>query len=194
MDKWIIVTVLLAVCCVARGQYSGEWVVGGRINYMNSGRILTPDGERKKASFSIKAAPSLAYFIRNGLAVGIGVGYEYARDLRGHQHTGEVMPFVRYDFGGGRVRPFLRAETGWGWGRSYMKEGNDGKHFLWTSTLKPGIWIRITDHFAAEATISSLEYKRIKATDLETNETIRREKWKFRWLDISFGFAGIFRW
>lgn len=194
MNRWTFFILLLLAGTAVKAQYSQEWVIGGRINYMNGGRVLMPDGERKKAGYTIKVAPSLAYFIRNDLAVGVGVGYEYTKDLRGRQHTGEIVPFIRYDFGGGQVRPFLRAETGWGWGRSYMKEGNDGKHFLWTSTLKPGVWIRITDRWAAEATFSSLQYKRVKATDLETDETITRDKWKFRWLDISFGFACIFRW
>lgn len=194
MNRWMLLIVFFMASPALQAQYSGEWVVGGRLNYMDGGRILMPDGVRKKAGFTLNVAPSLAYFIRNGLAVGVGVGYEYTKDLRGRQHTGKVAPFLRYDFGGGRLRPFLQAETGWGWGRSFMKDGSDGKHFLWTSSLKPGLWIRITDHFAAEATFSSLEYKRVKATDLDSDASVQREKWKFRWLDISFGFAGIFRW
>lgn len=194
MNRWMLSIVFLASSIALQAQYSREWVVGGRINYMDGGRILMPDGGRKKAGFTLNAAPSLAYFIRNGIAVGVGVGYEYTEDMKGRQHTGKVAPFVRYDFGGGRLRPFLQAEMGWGWGRSFMKDGSDGKHFLWTSSLKPGLWIRITDHLAAEATFSSLEYKRVRATDLDTEASVRREKWKFRCLDISFGFAGIFRW
>ena len=75
-----------------------------------------------------KAAPSLGYFVRNGLAVGVGVGYEYMKDVNGHQNTFEVTPFLRYDFGGGRMRPFLLAESSFGWGKSDLNKGNDVPH------------------------------------------------------------------
>lgn len=193
MKKWFLIGICLLSCLGVRAQYGGDWVVGGRINYVNGGRIVTPDGERKKAGYSLRIAPSLAYFVRNGIAVGVGVGYEYMQDPRGHQNTGELMPFLRYDFGGGRARFFMQLESSLGWGKSKMKDGEEAKHFVWSPRLKPGIWVRITDHLAVEATISSLEYKHVKSTDLGSHDTLVRDKWKFRWLDISFGFAGIFR-
>ncbi len=73
-----------------------------------------------------------------------------------------------------------------------MKKGNDGRHYLWTPALKPGIWIRFTDNLAAEATVMSLRYEHAKLTDLKTDEALVRNRWKFRWLDISFGFNLLF--
>lgn len=192
LSKWILLLVCSCCSITSYAQYGGEWVLGGRFNYTGGGRVMMPDGSKVKRGFTISAAPSLAYFIRNGLAVGMSVGYEYLSDREGHQNTAELMPFIRYDFGGGRLRFFLQGASGIALGKSVMKNENDGRHFIWNSTLKPGLWIRITDQIATEATFSSLSYKRIRMTDLKTDEVFTDEKWKFRWLDISFGVAFIF--
>lgn len=191
MNRGFLVFLLILVSFASQAQYGGQWVLGGRVNFINGGRIITEEG-RKDNGFMFKVAPSLGYYVRNGLVVGFGTGYEYMKDVNGHQHTLEVVPFVRYDLGGGQIRPFLLLESGFGWGKSYMKEVNDGRHFLWTSALKPGIWVRVTDHFAMEATVMSLQYEHAKMTDLKTDEVFERNRWKFRWLDISFGFNLLF--
>ncbi|MCM1031962.1 MAG: hypothetical protein NC410_11050 [Oscillibacter sp.] len=192
MNKGLFLFLLLLLGSLAHAQYGGQWILGERLNFVNGGRVMTETGEKKNNGFMFKVAPSLGYFVRNGLAVGVGVGYEYMKDVNGHQNTFEVTPFVRYDFGGGQVRPFLLAESAFGWGKSDMKKGNDGRHYLWTPALKPGIWIRFTDSLAAEATVMSLRYEHAKLTDLKTDEALVRNRWKFRWLDISFGFNLLF--
>ena len=58
MNRWTFFIVLLLAGTAVKAQYSQEWVIGGRINYMNGGRVLMPDGERKKAGYTIKVAPS----------------------------------------------------------------------------------------------------------------------------------------
>lgn len=192
MNRKFIIGLLLFLSTMAQAQYGGELVLGGRFNYIGGGRIISPDGDKVNTGYTLKVAPSLAYFIRNGIAIGVITGYEYMTDYKGYQHTGEVIPFVRYDIGGGKVRFFLQAESGCGWGNSKMKSGEKNRHFIWASVLKPGIWIRITDKVAAEATFSSLQYKRVKSKNLDTRETFTWDKWKFRWLDISCGVAVVF--
>ena len=193
MNRVILGILLLLITLTASAQYGGDWVVGGRVNYVGGGKIVTPDRGRVNTGFTLKVAPSLAYFIRNGIALGVITSYEFMKDSQGHQHTGEVLPFLRYDVGGGSVRFFMQLESGCGWGKSRMKDGADGKHFLWTTNLKPGLFIRITDHWAAEATFSCLQYKHVKATDLDSGESVVRDKWDFTWLDISFGVAAILK-
>lgn len=183
---------LLAAGGIARAQYGGELILGGRFNYVGGGRVVTPEGKKVNTGYTLKISPSLAYFIRNGLAIGVNTGYEYVTDDNGHQHTGEIIPFLRYDFGGGRVRVFAQAESGVGWGKSRMDDGNRGKHFLWNSALKPGIFVRITEHLGSEMTVSSLKYNYVKATDLDNGESTVRHNWKFRWLDLSWGLYYIF--
>ncbi len=192
MNRKFIIGLLLFLSTMAQAQYGGELVLGGRFNYIGGGRIISPDGDKINTGYSLKVAPSLAYFIRNGIAIGVITGYEYMTDYRGYQHTGEVIPFVRYDMGGGKVRFFLQAESGCGWGSSKMKSGEKKRHFIWASVLKPGIWVRITDKVAAEATFSSLQYKRVKSKNPDTRETFTWDEWKFRWLDISCGVAVVF--
>lgn len=193
MNKGILWILFLLCTLTASAQYGGDWMLGGRVNYVGGGKILTPDGGRANAGFTLKVAPSLAYFIRNGIAIGVITSYEFMKDSQGRQHTGEILPFLRYDVGGGHVRFFMQLESGCGWGRSRLKDGADGKHFLWTTNLKPGLFIRITDQWAAEATFSCLQYKHVKATDLDSGEAVVRDKWDFAWLDISFGITAVFK-
>ncbi len=192
MNRGFLLFILLIAGGVVHAQYGGQWILGERVNFVNGGRVITETGEKKNNGFMFKVAPSLGYFVRNGLAVGVGVGYEYMKDVNGHQNTFEVTPFVRYDFGGGQVRPFLLAESSFGWGKSDMKKWNDARHYLWTPALKPGVWIRLTDNFAVEATLMSLKYERTRLTDLETDEVWKQDRWKYRWLDISVGFNLLF--
>ena len=192
MNKGFFLFLFLLVGGIANAQYGGQWILGERLNFTNGGRVVTETGEKKNNGFTFKVAPSLGYFVRNGLAVGMGVGYEYMKDVNGHQHTFELTPFVRYDFGGGSVRPFLQAEGSFGWGRSSMKKGSDARHYLWMPALKPGLWIRFTDNLAAQATVMSLRYERVRLTDLKTDKVWKQSRWEFRWLDISFGFDLMF--
>lgn len=101
MNRGILGILLLLITLTASAQYGGDWVVGGRVNYVGGGKIVTPDRGRVNTGFTLKVAPSLAYFIRNGIALGVITSYEFMKDSQGHQHTGEVLPFYDMMWEGG---------------------------------------------------------------------------------------------
>ena len=63
MNRGILGILLLLSTLTASAQYGGDWVVGGRVNYVGGGKIVTPDRGRVNTGFTLKVAPSLAYFI-----------------------------------------------------------------------------------------------------------------------------------
>lgn len=174
-----------------KAQYGGELTIGARMNYVGGGRVIAADGERVNLGYTIKGTFSPGYFILNSLAVGANLGYEHMKDDRGHQYTLEALPFVRYYTPHSDFRFFVQLEGGYGWGESYLKAGPDGQHRLWMSTLKPGLFVRVKDYMAIEVSVMSLEYKKVYMKDKNSHRETSMERWRYNWLDVSFGVAFV---
>lgn len=188
--KKILILCLLLVCSVlAYAQYGGEFVLGARINYVGGGRVLQ-DWGRRDLGYTLKVTASPGYFMLRRWCVGLNLGYEYMADDKGHQYTLEGLPYVRYYSKGEVLRFFLQLESGPGWGQSILKADNDGRHFLWVTTLKPGLYIRIKNGFATEVTLSNLENRNINIHS--AGKHLRFNRWDFQFLSISFGVSWIF--
>lgn len=182
-------SVLLCLGISARAQYGGELTIGARMNYVGGGRVIAPNGERINLGYTIKGIVSPGYFILNSLAVGANLGYEYMTDDDGRQYTLDAKPFVRYYTPHGDFRFFMQLEGGYGWGKSYLKTGPDGQHHLWESSWRPGIFARVKDYMAIEVSLMSLEYKKVYIQDRNSHQRSTVEKWRYNWLDVSFGVA-----
>lgn len=189
MRKIFILFLFIALCMVARAQYGGEFVLGTRINYVGGGRVIQ-DWGRKDLGYTLKLTVSPGYFIHRKWCVGLNLGYEFMTDDKGHQYTLEGLPYIRYYSKGEVLRFFLQLESGPGWGQSILKAGNDGRHFLWITTLKPGLYIRIKNGFATEVTVSNLENRYIDIHSAGKN--LKFNRWDFQFLSISFGVSWIF--
>lgn len=187
MKKFLFCCAILCFALSLKAQYGSEFFLRTRVNYIGGGRITKPDGQRVNLGYTLKGVISPGYFAWNNLEMGVNLGYEYMTDDRGRQNTWEALPFVRYYAGESDFRFFLQLESGWGWGESRMKEGHDGSHRLWVSSLRPGIWGRIKDYMAIELTLMSLEYKQVDMKDKENGTQSRKKDWQFQWLDIGFG-------
>lgn len=187
MRKFILFCLLFLSVIASKAQFGGELSIGARLNYVGGGRIINADGERERLGYTVGGVISPGYFICNSFALGANLGYEYMKDKLGRQYTLSAYPFVRYYTPHGDLRFFMQLESGCGWGESFMKAGHDGRHRLWVSTLKPGLFIRIKDAMAVEVTVMSLEYKRVYMTDKGSNWRVTSDKWRYNWLDVSFG-------
>lgn len=190
--KNILLTCLLFCLAISvEAQYGAELTIGGRLNYVGGGRIRTYDGKVINLGYTIKGIVSPGYFVCNNIALGTNLAYEYMKDEAGHQYTLEAAPFFRYYTPHGAVRFFAQLEGGYGWGRSYLKGGHDGEHHLWFSSLKPGIFVRLKDAMAIEVSVMSLEYKKVYMKDMHSHRRTTLDRWKFNWLDVSFGVTFI---
>lgn len=189
MKKIFLLFLLLECCIAAHAQYGGEFVLGARLNYVGGGRAIQ-DWGRKDLGYTLKFTVSPGYFILRQCCVGLNLGYEYMTDDKGHQYTLESLPYIRYYSKGEVLRFFLQLETGPGWGQSILKADHDGRHFLWTTTLKPGLYIRIKNGFATEVTLSTLENRNINIHSDSKN--LKFNRWDFQLLSISFGVSWIF--
>lgn len=187
MKKILVACLFLFLGLAVKSQYGAELMIGARINYVGGGRIVTWDGKRVNLGYTIQGIVSPGYFVCNNLALGVNLGYEYMKDEEGHQYTLQTIPFLRYYTPHGALRFFAQLESGYGWGESFLRNGHDGSHTLWISTLKPGLFIRVKDYMAVEVTVMSLEYKEINMKDQISHQRTFTSKWKYNWLDISFG-------
>ena len=127
----------------------------------------------------------------NNIALGADLAYEYMMDDEGHQYTLETGGFYRLYAPRGGVRLYLQGTSGYGWGKSFLKKGHDGKHELWVSTLKPGLWARLKEYLALDISLMSLEYKEVYMRDKVSNKRVTDSRWRYNWLDISFGVVFI---
>lgn len=191
--KTILLTGILTLCgVIANAQCYEKFVLNGQFNYIGGGRVITPDHKILNKGYTLKVTPGIGYFVREDLTLGAIAGYEYMTDDRGWQHTFEIAPFLRYYITGGDFRVYVQWEGGYGWGKSTLEEGYGGKHNLWYTTLKPGLWIRARKNLIVEATLSSLTFKHVNSNDRKTKETYTTNQWRFNWLDIAFGAGLIF--
>ena len=187
MKTTVLAFILTLFFFSASGQYVKETLIGGRINYVGGGRVVAGDKTVNKG-FTLKIAPSIHYFIRNEISIGTGLGYEYVTDDYGRQHTVELSPNLRYyHWLTTHFYLFLHAEHALGWGSSKLENGERSRHFVQTSSLKPGVFIRFSDRVSSELTFSSLQYKHVRIKDRDSGEKITDSEWDFTWLDLSFG-------
>lgn len=190
MKKLLLLLLLLGCGFALRAQDYGEFILGGRLNYVGGGRVITDVG-RKSLGYTLKVTAAPGYFFAKGWCAGINLGYEYVTDSEGRQYTLEGLPFLRYYTPGkSNVHFFVQLESGPGWGQSLMKAGDDGRHFLWNTTLKPGLFMRIKDGWAAEVTLTSLEFKNINIRSGGKRQEFNQ--WRFEGLSISFGVSLMF--
>lgn len=191
MKRLILFCLLVGVVLSSKAQYGAELTIGARANYVGGGRVVTTDGKIVNLGYTIKGIVSPGYFVYNNIALGVNLGYEYMMDDLGHQYSLEALPFIRYYTHHGDLRFFAQLESGYGWGKSDLKAGHNGQHSLWVSSLKPGLFVRVKDYMAVEITLMSLEYKKVYMRDKASNHRVASERWRYNWLDFSFGVSFI---
>ena len=167
MKKILFFGLFLCLGMTLKAQYGGEMTIGARLNYTGGGKLVTYDGKI------------------------VNLAYEYMMDDEGHQYTLETGGFFRLYAPRGGVRLYLQGTSGYGWGKSFLKKGHDGKHELWVSTLKPGLWARLKEYLALDISLMSLEYKEVYMRDKVSNKRVTDSRWRYNWLDISFGVVFI---
>ena len=158
MKKILFFGLFLCLGMTLKAQYGGEMTIGARLNYTGGGKLVTYDGKIVNLGYTIKGIVSPGYFVTNNIALGADLAYEYMMDDEGHQYTLETGGFFRLYAPRGGVRLYLQGTSGYGWGKSFLKKGHDGKHELWVSTLKPGLWARLKEYLALDISLMSLEY------------------------------------
>ena len=191
MKKILFFGLFLCLGMTLKAQYGGEMTIGARLNYTGGGKLVTYDGKIVNLGYTIKGIVSPGYFVTNNIALGADLAYEYMMDDEGHQYTLETGGFFRLYAPRGGVRLYLQGTSGYGWGKSFLKKGHDGKHELWVSTLKPGLWARLKEYLALDISLMSLEYKEVYMRDFFSNKRVTDSRWRYNWLDISFGVVFI---
>ena len=167
---------LIAITANAQVYVGGTFGVG-------SDKVETEGTEVKNTTFKI--LPEVGYELNEDWSVGTVVGYEYNKSGDVKTNTFTIAPYARYFFlNSDVVRLF--ADGGFGFSTSKTK-GNDALN-SWNIGIKPGIAIKLSDHFCLVAKYGFLGYSKKENHGYES-ENVGID---FDTDELNFGFHYIF--
>lgn len=147
--KKIVLSVIVALIAITA---NAQVYVGGTFG-VGSDKVETEGTEVKNTTFKI--LPEVGYELNEDWSVGTVVGYEYNKSGDVKTNTFTIAPYARYFFlNSDVVRLF--ADGGFGFSTSKTK-GNDALN-SWNIGIKPGIAIKLSDHFCLVAKYGFLGY------------------------------------
>lgn len=136
--KKIVLSIIVALIAITA---NAQVYVGGTFG-VGSDKVETEGTEVKNTTFKI--LPEVGYELNEDWSVGTVVGYEYNKSGDVKTNTFTIAPYARYFFlNSDVVRLF--ADGGFGFSTSKTK-GNDALN-SWNIGIKPGIAIKLSDHF-----------------------------------------------
>ncbi|MFR4524311.1 MAG: outer membrane beta-barrel protein [Phocaeicola vulgatus] len=171
-----MIVALIAITANAQVYVGGTFGVG-------SDKVETEGTEVKNTTFKI--LPEVGYELNEDWSVGTVVGYEYNKSGDVKTNTFTIAPYARYFFlNSDVVRLF--ADGGFGFSTSKTK-GNDALN-SWNIGIKPGIAIKLSDHFCLVAKYGFLGYSKKENHGYES-ENVGID---FDTDELNFGFHYIF--
>jgi hypothetical protein len=153
--------------------------------YVGGGLAFTGTKEDGVKATHVKILPEIGYELNEAWSIGTVIGWQYNKVEDYKVNTFEIAPYARYNFlHSERVNLFV--DGGFGYATSKVKHHDSMD--LWQVGFKPGISVRLSEHFMFVAKYGFLGYKELNETgykvkeyglDLDTDE-------------LSFGFHYIF--
>ena len=138
---------LMAIMAVAAITASAQVYVGGSLGFAS----VSPEKGDTQTSFTI--APEAGYSLSDKVAIGIALGFDYAKD----DYTKiTVSPYVRYNaIQFDRVNIFLDGAVDFA---TYKPDGGDAQN-EWGVGIKPGIEFKANDKISLVSHIGFIGYK-----------------------------------
>jgi hypothetical protein len=170
--------VLMMVVMLATISASAQVYVGGGLGFTGT----KVEGVK---STNIKILPEIGYELDENWSIGTVIGWQYNKVEDYKVNTFQIAPYARYNFlHSEKVNLFV--DGGFGVASSKVK-GCDALN-LWQVGFKPGVSVRLSEHFLFVAKYGFLGYK-------EANEGGYKAKeygFDFDTDELSFGFHYIF--
>lgn len=155
--KKIVLSVIVALIAITA---NAQVYVGGTFG-VGSDKVETEGTEVRNTTFKI--LPEVGYELSEDWSVGTVVGYEYNKSGDVKTNTFTIVPYARYFFLSSNVVR-LFADGGFGFSTSKTK-GNDALN-SWNIGIKPGIAIKLSDHFCLVAKYGFLGYSKKRIIDM----------------------------
>lgn len=176
MKKLFLLSTAILFTVAAQAQTDrGSFLIGGQVNYSS----IKSDAENAKATETFNIIPNVGYFVADNIAVGTGIGYQYAQ-VPGERAVKDqaflVSPFGRYYVGeDSRFKFFGQLSVPLGFGS--VREALDGGDFekVGSSTtigvnLSPGFAFFPTSRVGIEFALNGISYESKTVKDSEDNE------------------------
>ena len=172
MKKVLLTLTAIAGLTIAANAQTekGKFMVGGQVSYEGQ---KVKDSDSKFNSFGI--VPNVGYFVADNIAVGTGVGYNWAEtevsnDDKTTNSSFVLAPFGRmYSKNNGPVKFFGQLSVPMAWG---TQESNDTKTATTASygvELAPGIAFFPTSNIGLEFKVRGLYFNNSSVTDEATD-------------------------
>ncbi len=137
-----VTTWLFASLCYSQTSQGTFYLSGStNLNFASVNSQMKYDGESigdKITSQKFSFAPSMGYFINDGLAIGLGVDYTDEKQKYQNEEVNSksmlIGPFAKYYIGSSNVKPFVSGDFMIG-----SQEDNDGKAYVSGWDLGAGI-------------------------------------------------------
>lgn len=143
----------------AQSTDKGQVLVGGNASY-NYSKVVDVNGNNQ--TYSI--IPQVGYFVKDNLALGLGIGYSGATQIDAQDVksiTGEfaIAPFARQYAGSGNVKFFGQLSVPMDWGNSKVGGQEVGTAERYGVALSPGVAYFPTNKLGVEFSVNGLYYE-----------------------------------
>lgn len=179
MKKIVLVCMVAFLAISANAQV----YVGGTFG-ISSVKETAKEVEMKTTSFKI--LPEIGYELDENWSLGTVVGYEYKKSGDLKINTFTVAPYARYFFLKSDLAR-LFADAGFGFSTSKVKDYDAANS--WNIGIKPGIAIKLSDHFSLVAKYGFFGYSKEEGI---LGGEVKKFGLNFDTDELSFGFHYIF--
>lgn len=148
----------------------GKFMVGGQVGYHGQ---TTKDSDVKSNQFSI--IPNAGYFVADNIAVGTGVGYNWAENetaigTKVNNSSFVLAPFGRmYSHNDGPVKFFGQLSVPMAWGTQETDNTKTSTTESYGVELAPGIAFFPTSNIGIEFKVRGLYFNNSSSTEEATN-------------------------
>ena len=143
----------------AQSTDKGNLMLGGNASY-NYSKVV--DLDSNKQTYSI--IPQVGYFVKDNLAIGLGIGYAGATQIDASDIktiTGEfsIAPYARQYAGTGDVKFFGQLSVPMGWGNHKVAGNEVSSSERYGVSLSPGVAYFPTEKLGIELSVNGLHYE-----------------------------------
>ncbi|WP_455674866.1 porin family protein [Phocaeicola sp.] len=180
MKKIVLVCMVVLMAIGANAQV----YVGGTLGISS---VKTDKSTYDVKTTTFKIMPEVGYELDENWSIGTVVGYEYNKTGDVKINTLNIAPYARYSFlNSDLVRLFV--DGGFGFSTSKVK-GSDALN-SWNVGLKPGLAIKLSDHFCLIAKYGFFGYKNSEIDN--DGASVKQFGLNLDTDELSFGFHYIF--
>jgi hypothetical protein len=179
--------VLVMVVMLATVSASAQVYIGGGLGLLSKevDQLVSATQTVSTKTTEIKILPEVGYEVNERWSVGTVIGWEHSKTGHISEDVYKIAPYARYNFlHSERMNLFVDGGVGY----ANSKETGVDHMNLWEVGFKPGISVRLCEHFMLVAKYGFLGYQEVNQSGYKAKEY----GLDFDTDELTFGFHYIF--